>query len=170
MDDELLRSLTSVCQLLNKHKIQYMVVGGTAVALYGYFRMSISSWGEPITKPDLDFWYNPTYENYFLLLNVLEELGEDVSAFRRETSPDPRRSFFRMSYDRFSTDFLPMLPGLSKFRDSYANKETADVNGVEVVIIGLDDLITNKQTLAREKDIADIDALRRLRANEPENE
>ena len=33
---------------------------------------------EIFNKPDLDFWYNPTYENYFNLLKALEELGIDL--------------------------------------------------------------------------------------------
>jgi len=68
-------------------------VGGTAVALHGYFRPSLNESGLPAEKPDLDFWYNPAYDNYFRLLNALEELGEDVSEFKAEIAPNPRRSF-----------------------------------------------------------------------------
>ena len=65
---------------------------------------------EPLTfteKYDLDIWYNPTYENYFNLLSALENLGEDVSEFRDEQTPDPKRSFFKFDFEQFTLDFLP---------------------------------------------------------------
>ena len=70
MDKGLRTSLLTVCGLLSKHKVEYLIVGGTAVALHGYFRMSVSIAGIPADKPDLDFWYNPSYKNYFKLLDA----------------------------------------------------------------------------------------------------
>jgi len=66
--------ILDVCKSLNKHAVQYLVVGGTAVAFHGYFRWSHNSSGEISDKFDLDIWYNPTYDNYYRLLNSLEEL------------------------------------------------------------------------------------------------
>ncbi|MGC4233202.1 MAG: hypothetical protein QM594_09505 [Niabella sp.] len=67
-------SLLTVCKLLQKHQVLYLLVGGTAVALNGYFRLSINDSGELTEKPDIDVWYNPTYQNYFKLIKVIEEL------------------------------------------------------------------------------------------------
>jgi hypothetical protein len=77
-----------VCQILNKNDVQYLIVGGTAVAFHGYFRWSQNSAGTTSEKFDLDIWYNPTYENYFRLLNGLAELGQDVKDFFEEQSPN----------------------------------------------------------------------------------
>jgi hypothetical protein len=54
--------------------------------------------GKIAEKPDLDFWYNPTYDNYFKLLNALEELGQDVTRFKDEQTPNPKKSFFRYEF------------------------------------------------------------------------
>jgi hypothetical protein len=167
MDKGLRNSLLTVCSLLSKHKVEYLVVGGTAVALHGYFRMSVSLAGIPTDKPDLDFWYNPSYKNYFKLLDAIEALGEDVSAFKNETTPNPKKSFFKLNFETFTIDFLPELPGLSKFRNSYENKEVVQVEGVDIMFINFDDVITNKQEVAREKDITDIHELMKRRKNEP---
>jgi hypothetical protein len=70
MGKNLTDSILSVCKALNKHLVQYMIVGGTAVALHGYFRLSTNLGGIINDKPDLDFWYKPTYENYFKLLKI----------------------------------------------------------------------------------------------------
>jgi hypothetical protein len=77
--------------------VQYLTIGGSAVALHGYERMSKKSSGEDAEVVDLDFWYNPTYDNYFRLLNALERLGQDVGQFREERVPDPKRSFSNWS-------------------------------------------------------------------------
>ena len=167
MDNGLKSSLLKVCSLLSKHNVEYLVVGGTAVALHGYYRMSISIAGIPADKPDLDFWYNPSYNNYFNLLNAIEALGEDVSEFKNEKAPNPRKSFFKLDLDAFTIDFLPTLPGLSVFRSSYEKREVAELEGVDIMFINFDDVITNKQEVAREKDIIDIDELRKRRRNRP---
>lgn len=161
MDKSFSESLLTVCKLLHKHGVEYLIVGGTAVALHGYFRMSITIAGTPANKPDLDFWYNPSYKNYFNLLNAIAELGQDVSEFRNESTPDPRRSFFKLNFEAFTIDFLPELPGLSKFRTSYEAKEVVDVEGVDIMFINFDDLIANKQALSRDKDITDIEELKK---------
>ncbi len=166
MDKGLGTSLVTVCRLLNFHKVEYLIVGGTAVALHGYFRMSVSIGGIPTNKPDLDFWYNPSYKNYFNLLDAIQALGEDVTEFKNETTPNPKKSFFKLNFDTFTIDFLPELPGLSKFRNSYENKEIAQVDGIDIMFINFDDVITNKQVLAREKDITDINELKKRRKNE----
>ena len=64
-----------------------MIVGGAAVALHGYYRLSMNLDGKIAKKPDLDIWYNPTYSNYFKLLNVLEDLGQDVTKLKKSKAP-----------------------------------------------------------------------------------
>lgn len=107
MNDKLVGSILAVCSALNKHSIEYLTVGGTAVALHGYYRLSMNPVGEVAEKPDVDFWYNPTYRNYFNLLGALEELGQDVRAYKEEQSPNPRKSFFKYEFEQFTLDLLP---------------------------------------------------------------
>ncbi|MCD6012141.1 MAG: hypothetical protein K0Q79_2003 [Flavipsychrobacter sp.] len=160
MDSNLSENLSGICKVLLKNNVDYLIVGGMAVALHGYFRVSITSLGIPTEKPDFDFWYNPSYKNYFNLLNALKELGQDVSAFEKETAPDPKSSFFKLELDLFTMDFLPSIPGISKFKNSYANREIATLNSVEISFICLDDLLTSKQATKRPQDINDIEQLK----------
>ena len=60
-----------VCQALQNRSVEYLVVGGTAVGFHGYYRPSKASDDTLAEKNDLDFWYNPTYSNYFNLLKAL---------------------------------------------------------------------------------------------------
>jgi len=49
-------SILTFCTSLNKYKVEYLIVGGTAVALHGYFRWSYTQSGTPGEKYDLDIW------------------------------------------------------------------------------------------------------------------
>ena len=159
MENSLADGIISVCRVLNKHSIQYILVGGAAVALHGYVRQSINSTGTVADKPDLDFWYNPTYENYFMLLNALEELGQDVTEFKEEQAPTPKKSFFKYQFKNFTVDFLPELRAALKFRASFDNRETVTFNNVDIPFINYRDLLTEKQATSRPKDIHDIEQL-----------
>jgi predicted nucleotidyltransferase len=149
-------NLQDVCTILNEHSVEYLIIGGAAVALHGHERLSKDPSGQDATVVDLDFWFNPTYDNYFRLLNALEKLGEDVSGFREEQAPDPNRSFFRLDRPKFTLDFLPTVPGLQRFREVFIAKETSQLGDVEIPFISYDHLIINKQALGRPKDEEDI--------------
>lgn len=144
MKDSLADSILEVCKILNKHSVEYLLIGGTAVALHGYYRLSRQTSGEVSEKHDLDFWYNPSYNNYFNLLDALEELGQDTSRFKAEKSRNPQKSFFRLEYEKFTIDFLPELPGLLKFRHSYDKREISKIGEIEIPFVSYVDLIATK--------------------------
>ncbi len=160
MDNHIAGYLRNICGILEKNSVEYLVVGGTAVALHGYLRVSLTSSGMAAEKPDFDFWYNPAYKNYFNLLNSMGELGQDVSEFIKEKTPDPQSSFFKLETDLLTIDFLPSLPGLKKFKDSFREKEVAIIDGVQIAFLNLNDLLINKHTMARDKDLNDIEHLK----------
>jgi hypothetical protein len=159
MESSLTDNILDVCKALNKFSVEYLIVGGTAVALHGFYRHSMNVDGETAAKPDLDFWYNPTYDNYFKLLNALEGLGQDVTKFKEEQTPDPKRSFFRYEFEKFTLDFLPELKASLKFRSSFDKREIVAFNDTEIPFINYDDLILDKKANARPKDITDIEKL-----------
>ena len=163
MNSKLISSLLTVCSVLNKHGVDYLVVGGIAVALHGYFRRSIASNGVVADKVDLDIWYNPTYGNYFKVLKALEELGQDVKKHKEAQAPNPKKSFFRYVFEDFTLDLLPELKAPLRFGVSFANREAAALGEVSIPFISFDDLLTDKAANARPKDIADIEQLKARR-------
>lgn len=156
MESSLTDSILRVCSSLNRFSVEYMIVGGTAVALHGYFRHSMNENGKIAEKPDLDFWYNPTFENYYKLLNALEDLGQDISKFKEEQTPNPKKSFFRYEFDKFTLDFLPEIKGPLKFRSSFIKRDIVTMNSISVPFINYEDLIVDKRANARSKDIIDL--------------
>jgi hypothetical protein len=163
MEDNLKVTLLTVCKLLKKYNVQYMLVGGTAVALNGYYRHSVNVSGELIDKPDLDIWYNPTYENYFNILKIIEELGQDISEFKNEQSPNPRKSFFKLDFDSFTLDVLPAIKADIKFLDANQRKETVEVDETQIYFLNYFDLIEDKKATARKKDLEDIEQLKKIK-------
>lgn len=133
------------------------------MALHGYFRPSTSSDGTYTDKADLDFWYNPTYDNYYRLLDALEVLGQDVSAFREEQTPNPKKSFFRYDFDKFTLDLLPELKSDLTFKASFIKRETSYLNEIAIPFLGYDDLIADKEINSRPKDIIDLEQLKKIK-------
>jgi hypothetical protein len=159
------QNILKVCNILNECSVEYLVVGGIAVAFHGYFRLSHDSTGELADKHDFDFWYNPTYENYFRLLDALEKLELDVKEFREESSPNPKKSFFKLELTEYTIDFLPELPGLAKFRTSFNERIISKIEETAIPVISYKDLITSKQALSRPQDIEDIKQLKLRKDN-----
>jgi hypothetical protein len=166
MEDDLKTSLLTVCKLLEKYDVQYMLIGGVAVALNGYYRHSMNNAGELTDKPDIDIWYNPTYKNYFNILKLIEELGQDITEFKNEQTPNPRQSFFKLDFDNFSFDILPGIKAAIKFTEANERKETVVIDDTKIHFISYHDLIKDKQEKARKKDMDDIQQLKNSRGEE----
>jgi predicted nucleotidyltransferase len=154
-------SIRHICHALNKNAVNYMIVGGTAVAFYGYGRPSTNSEGDILGKPDVDIWFNPNYENYYRLLDAIEQLGKDVSAYRDEEQPDPRSAFFKLSFDEYTLDLLPRIKAPLPFWSSFKKRAIFQSDGVDISFIPLEGLIQDKEINPRLKDIDDIQHLRR---------
>ena len=166
MEDNLRNSLLIVCKLLEKHNVKYMLIGGTAVALNGYYRDSLNIAGELTNKPDVDIWYNPTYENYFNILEVIEALGIDIAQYKNEQNPNPLVSFFRFDFEDFTIDILPKIKAGIKFSDANKRKETIELEKTKIHYMSYFDLIEDKMATARKKDLEDIEQLKKNNAKD----
>jgi len=166
MEVNLKNSLLTICRLLEKFNVQYMFIGGTAVALHGFYRLSLNNEGELTEKPDIDIWFNPTYENYFNILKVMEELGQDITEFKNEKSPNPRKSFFKLDFDNFTLDILPEIKAAINFIDAFKRIEIVELKGIRLNFMNYIDLIEDKTATARKKDIEDIVQLKKIREEE----
>lgn len=112
--NELRQTLQKVCSALNKHQVEYILVGGTAVGYYGYRRISGITTLRPDITTDLDFWYKPTLANYLSLVKALTELGVDTHSLENVVF-DSDKTFLKIPHTYFHTDFLPQMKGLESF-------------------------------------------------------
>ena len=76
------KDLREFIELLNSHKVDYIVVGGHAVAFHGYPRFT----------GDIDFFVRPTLENGKLLIQVLDAFGFGGVGLQAETFIEPNKT------------------------------------------------------------------------------
>ncbi|HMI68106.1 MAG TPA: hypothetical protein VK517_18820 [Cyclobacteriaceae bacterium] len=162
--DDIRETLNKVCKALSNHNVDYLVVGGAAVSYYGHKRPSAIIKSKPELKVDLDFWYNPTVSNFYNLLNALDDLAVDTADLRKIVF-NPNRTFLKIPHEAFHTDFLPVMKGLSSYRESKKRSEKVQIDGNELYIIGYDDLVLNKRSVNRQIDKIDLDELGKKRAS-----
>lgn len=142
------RDFQEFAELLNAKGVEYLVVGGYALAAHGH----------PRYTGDIDFWIRPTPGNIELLLTVLADFGfgslglqplDFAADMVVQLGQPPRR-----------IDLLTAIDGVA-FDDCFARAEQVEVGGVKLKIIGLDDFKANKRASGRLKDLVDLEAVER---------
>lgn len=161
INNEIRSSLQKTCSALNNYHVEYLLIGGAAVGFYGYQRISGAGYpGRPEIVHDIDFWYKPTIENFINLVKALDELEIDTSSLKSLVF-DSKKTFLRIPFDTFKTEFLPHLSGLNSFSESKKTATRIELDGNEILIISLRDLLKNKEAVARESDKKDIEELKK---------
>lgn len=136
---------------LNRHKVDYMIVGGYALAFHG----------KPRHTGDLDIWIDLSEDNAEKMEIVLKDFGMVSLGLTKEDFLQ-KGGITQIGYPPLRIDILNEIDGVS-FEDAYKNKLILDVDGLNVYYIGLDDLIKNKQASGRKKDINDVNTLNKLK-------
>lgn len=141
---------SKVCFLLNKYEVDCIVIGGIAVANYGFPRNTL----------DIDFWYKPTNENYLNVINCFRELGVDVSSLD-ESVFDPTKAFLRFPVNGINIEFLPSILGNFSYADAKKNVTNVAFGGTRIAILSRNHLIENKLATGRPIDKIDVEELKR---------
>jgi predicted nucleotidyltransferase len=137
--------------LLNKHGIDYMIVGGYALAFHG----------KPRHTGDLDIWIDISDNNAQKMLDAIVEFGMGSLGMKKEDFLQ-KGIITQIGYPPLRIDILNEIDGVN-FKEAYPNKLIIDVDGLLVNYIGLDDLIKNKQVSGRHQDISDVNELNKLK-------
>ncbi|WP_230687397.1 nucleotidyltransferase [Hymenobacter ruricola] len=130
-------------ELLNAHKVRYMVVGGYAVAYHGYLRFT----------GDIDVWVEVSPANAVLLVQVMGDFG--FGSMYREADFLAPGGIIQLGVAPVRIDILNEIDGVT-FADCYAACEPSTWDGVTVNFISLADLRKNKASTGRQKDAADL--------------
>jgi hypothetical protein len=162
LSDETKLHLVKVCAILNSHEVDYIVVGGAAVSHYGYNRPSGIGQYSVEPKPDLDFWYNPSIDNFEKIIVALDDLAVDTADLKSLVF-DKKHTFLKIPRSNFHMDFLPIMEGLDSFRECRGRATKVIVDDVPILIVSYDDLITNKRAVNRKIDQSDITELGKIR-------
>ncbi|MBV8605202.1 MAG: nucleotidyltransferase [Pelomonas sp.] len=133
-------------ELLNARGVEYLVVGGYALAVHGH----------PRYTGDIDFWLCPEAGNIAKLLEALKAFG--FAALELGVADFGPDAVIQLGQPPRRIDLLTSVDGVS-FRACYDRREVVDVSGVLLNFIGLEDFKANKRASGRHKDLADLDCL-----------
>lgn len=128
---------------LNRAGVDYILVGGWAVNLYGYVRATV----------DLDIWICVNPDNARKVFEALREFGAPLGGMTAKDFEE-YGMIFQIGVAPRRIDLISKISGV-EYRDAVQRAQVQDVYGVPVRVISLEDLISNKKASARDKDILD---------------
>jgi len=133
--------------ILNSNEVEYLLVGGYAVAFYGYIRAT----------NDIDIWINNSSENIDKIINALVSFGFLESQLDREIFRK-KDQVIRMGVPPLRIELLTGISGVD-FIDCYEKRGIEKIDGIEISILDIVNLKKNKKASGRLKDLLDLENL-----------
>ena len=147
----------ALIEILVRHGVRFLLVGGEAVIYHGYPRLT----------GDVDFWYQQTPANASRLFAALLEFwGGAVPGLTAEIELLEPKVVVQFGRPPHRIDLVSAIDGVT-FENAWPNRveEPLDLEGgrqVLLAVIGLSDLVTNKRAAGRHKDLDDVEHLEPL--------
>jgi predicted nucleotidyltransferase len=137
-------------QCLADEGVKFLLVGAYAVAAHGYPRATM----------DIDIWVMPSPRNAKAVLKALRRFGAPLHGLSlSDLQKDD--TIFQIGVAPRRIDIITGASGL-QFEDTFARSSEVNIEGIQLRIPSVDDLITNKRASGRTKDLADAEALESL--------
>jgi predicted nucleotidyltransferase len=134
-------------KLLNDKEVEYLLIGGYAVAYHGY----------PRATNDIDVWIAINPSNAERIVSALREFGFDSQDLSTHLFLTENR-IIRMGMPPMRIEIATTISGVN-FEECYKERITGEINGVLVPIISLKHLKRNKLASGRFKDLNDLENL-----------
>ena len=149
---KLQQDLREFVALLNSHIVEFLVVGGHAVAFHGHPRFT----------GDIDFLLRPSVPNASRALDALHAFGfGDLSLSIDDFVK--LGNVIQLGRPPNRIDLLTSISGV-EFEDAWASRVHAELDGLPVCFLGWQSLIENKEASGRPKDLADVAKLKAVAA------
>ena len=139
---------------LSEENVRFILVGAYALAAHGYPRATM----------DIDIWIMPSPENVDAVIRALSRFGASLQNLKKEDLLTAG-TIFQIGVAPRRIDIITAASGL-EFEPTYRNSIPVNIEGIEVRIPSIDDLILNKKATGRTKDLADVEALESLKNSE----
>ncbi len=138
------RDFQEFVELFVAHEVEFLIVGGYALAAHGH----------PRYTKDLDIWVWIGNENSQRIIAAIEAFGFGGLGLTAADFQDPD-VIVQLGQEPQRIDILTFATGLH-FSDAYENRVYVTIGNVQVPFISVDDLRTNKLATGRPRDIADV--------------
>ena len=136
--------------LLNARHVEFLIVGGYALAFHG----------APRYTGDIDIFIRPTPENAARVLDALNAFGFQFPNLNEQDFLAPDR-VVQLGVPPVRIDIMTSISGVS-WEEADASKVPGQYDDVPVHYIGLAAFVENKKASGRTKDLADLEALDEL--------
>lgn len=144
---EIQSDFRDLLELFNKHKVDYLIVGGYALAFHG----------APRYTGDLDIFINAGDDNAHRIINALNEFGFGSTGLSLQDFTAPGR-VIQLGYPPVRIDIVTSISGVG-WAEAFENRAMGRYGDTPVCFIGRQQLIVNKRTVGRKRDLADLEAL-----------
>ncbi len=133
--------------LLNKHKVQYLIVGAYAMSYHT----------RPRSTGDIDFFVGAEQKNTRKLMKVLKEFGFGDVGLKGGDFLDPE-TIVQLGFEPNRIDIMSSITGV-EFDKAYESRVEGMFGRQKAWFISFDGLLRNKRAVGRKKDEADADLL-----------
>lgn len=150
LDDNLLE----FWRVLNKHEVEYIMVGGFAVNMNGFIRAT----------RDSDIWLKDSLPNRQKFRKAYEELGYgDFPSFETMEFVPGWTQFYIAG--GIILDIMTSMKGLenTSFDECRGRAKVANLEGIKVPFLHINDLLANKKAVFRPKDQIDLLELEKIK-------
>jgi hypothetical protein len=132
-------------------RVEYVLVGGYSVIIHGYSR----------TTGDMDLFVNPCEENFKKISRAFNKFGMPLFGMSLERFLDTE-NFDVFEYGRppVAIDIITKLKGVSFFEAINNAIRFKIDNALTINVIHINQLIQNKMSVGRSKDMSDIEYLK----------
>jgi hypothetical protein len=144
---ELQKDFKELLELFNKHKVEYAIVGAYALAFHGY----------PRYTGDLDILVKPDQNNAKKILKALKDFGFESLKLNLKDLTSPGK-VIQLGVPPIRIDILTSITGLT-WKQISANRVTGKYGNTNAHFIGKEELIINKKSIGRHKDLADLESI-----------
>jgi hypothetical protein len=137
---------------LNVADAEFLIVGGYALAVHG----------APRFTKDLDVWVDANPDNAQKVWNALDAFGAPFGDLTIQDLSVPG-IVFQMGLPPNRIDIITVIDGV-EFHEAWEHRVPSAYGDQPVMVIGIDDLIRNKEATGRPQDSIDAMVLRKSRS------
>jgi hypothetical protein len=134
-------------RLFNNHNVEYIIVGGYALAHHGV----------PRYTGDIDLYVKPDKINAQKIIRALKDFGFGSIGLTETDFMSPLR-VIQLGVPPVRIDIITSVTGVT-WDEAFSGRSMGKYDDLTVYYLGRDQLITNKKALIRKKDQADLEAL-----------
>lgn len=146
-------SFREILRVLNRHEVEYLVVGGVAAVIHG----------APTTTFDLDALIRVSSANAQKILDALDELDARFREHQEIVRPSERDltagGHLLLMTNAGPLDILGFAGRGHTYEDLASKSDTVETSAGEVRVVDLESLIAMKRELGRAKDISAVELL-----------